>query len=365
MCVDVRAYFERQKEQLGQESRLVKDFSVFDFNYVPEEPLIREECKMLIDEMIRFDLSGVANHQAIIGSRGSGKTLMLKYLQRITPEHSNLDFVYANCRQHNSSFKVLAHLTGMPPRGASLPEVFERFCRIHSRKTVVVLDEIDLLSPKDQRREILYLLSRSEQPFMVILLSNSPQVLKEMDPATRSSLQPMPVHFRNYDAQQIHEILRDRAGRGLKSWDDGQLSEIAALTTRLTNADARVAIKTLQYAVTRTGQDLQKCFEQARRDLVIDLINDLSDGTLMILWAVATATADLAKPIYERFCRYCQSKGEKPFSYMYFYSNLSYLQSVGLVVLISTKIGRSYTNRVMPTFDKAVVEQICKLRFDR
>jgi Cdc6-like AAA superfamily ATPase len=145
------------------------------------------------------------------------------------------------------------------------------------------------MSPKDKRREVLYMLSRSEQPYMVIMLSNSPQVLKQLDAATRSSLQPMPIHFRNYDAEQICRILRDRAQRGLHCWDDARLAEIAALATRMTNADTRVAIKTLHYSVTRPKDDLTACFERARRDIVIDVINDLTDANLTILWAIATS----------------------------------------------------------------------------
>jgi hypothetical protein len=48
---------------------------------------------------------------------------------------------------------------------------------------------------------------------------------------------------------------------------------------------------------------------------------------------------------------------------MYFYSNLSYLQSMGLVALIATKVGRTYANRVMLTFEEPVLEPIYKLRF--
>lgn len=336
---------------------------MFDFSYIPQEPVLREECKLLADEMLRFDLSGIANHHAIIGSRGSGKTLMVRYLQRVMQRHADLDIVYANCRHHNSSFKVLAHWLDMPPRGFSLAELFHRFCQQHQNKTLVILDEIDLMSAKDRRKEILYLLSRSEQPFMVFMLSNSPQVLRELDAATRSSLQPIPLHFKNYDAPQIQEILRDRARQGLHHWGEGMLAEIAALTVRLTNSDARVAIKTLQYAVTRPELDLRACFDQARQDLIIDLVNDLSDATLMILRAVTTAKLDLAKGVYDRYRRYCLEQREQPFSYMHFYSHLSYLQSVGLVVLVSTKTGRAYTNRVLLTFDSKVVDQICKLRF--
>ena len=136
---------------------------------------------------------------------------------------------------------------------------------------------------------------------MVIMLSNSPHVLKELDAATRSSLQPIPLHFRNYNAEQIGQILRDRAQRGLVRWDEGLLSKIAALATRRTNGDARVAIKTLYYAVTQPGEGVENCFERARRDVVVDMILDLSEATLAILWAIRSSGSDFARAIYAHY----------------------------------------------------------------
>lgn len=362
--MDVGAYVRKQKEQLGTETERIKDPSVFDFNYVPDQPYMREEVKELIDALLRFDIIGIPTHQAIVGSRGSGKTLTLKFLRRIIPTQTNLDMAYVNCRHHNTSFKILARLLkDEKTAGFGLSELFDRYLAGHRKKTVVVLDEVDLMSPKDKRREVLYLLSRAEKPYMVIMLSNSPHVLRQLDGATRSSLQPMPVHFKNYNAEQLQEILRDRAKRALRGWDEGHLAEIAALTTRMANADARVAIKTLHYAAMKPGKDVAACFEVARRDLVVDLVNDLSDGNLMILWAVATSPSELVKEIYRRYCRYSHKQREKAFSYVYFYSNLSYLQSVGLLALASTKVDRIYTNRVLLTFDASIVESLARLRF--
>jgi Cdc6-like AAA superfamily ATPase len=349
----------------GEKAQQIKDFGVFDFDHVPDQPLLRKEADQLIDELVNYKVTGIPTHHFIVGSRGSGKTLTLRFLERLFTTEAKLKFHYANCRQHNTSFKILTHLLGLPPRGLALGEVFDMFERQATEGTVVLLDELELMSPKDSGMEILYLLSRSEQPFMVIMLSNSPQVLKELDAATRSSLQPVPVHFRNYNAQQMQEILQHRAERGLHRWDEAVLAEIGALTTKLSNADARLAIKTLQYSVTGRGKDLRACFDRARRDLVVDLINDLADPILSILWAVGTSPIDFAKAIYERYCRFSQGIQEKPFSYFYFYSNLSYLQSVGLVALVSTKQGRTYTNRVILTFDGAVVRESAALRFER
>lgn len=70
--MEIGAYLREQKQHLGRECEQVKDFSVFDFNYIPQEPVLREECRQLIQEMLRFDLSGVPNHIAIIGRRRTG-----------------------------------------------------------------------------------------------------------------------------------------------------------------------------------------------------------------------------------------------------------------------------------------------------
>jgi len=363
--MDIAHYLRSQKKHLGQQAKRVKDFSVFDFDHVPAEPLLREEAKTIVDDILRFDLSRIPTHYAIIGSRGSGKTLTLKYLARVVPEQIGVDIAYVNCRQHNTSFKILAKLLDVRARGTSLVELFDAFSAGCHKPTVVVLDEIDLMSPKDRRREILYLLSRSPKPFMVVMLSNNPHVLKELDAATRSSLQPVPLHFRNYNAEQIRRILQERAERGLRRWDPGQIAEIAAHTTARTNADVRVAIKTLFYSVTKPERALRDCFEDARRDLIVDMVNDVSDATLHILWAIASAESDLAKDIYKRYCRLSQAQAEKPFSYVHFYSNLGYLQSCGLATLLSTKVGRAYTNRILLAFDPAIAREICRLRFDR
>jgi cell division control protein 6 len=324
---------------------------------------MREESKRLIKEMLRFEMSGIATHQAVIGSKGSGKTLTLKYLQKVMAEHTKLNILYVNCREHNTSFKIFAYFLRIEARGASLSELYGRFCKAFSGKTVVLLDEIDLMSPKDKRRDILYFLSRSENPYMVIMLSNNYRILNEIDPSTRSSLQPMPIYFKNYDAGQLQEILLDRAKVGLHSWHEPHLSEIAALSTKRTNSDARVAIKTLFYSITEPSDSIEVCFENARQDIITEMINNLPVPVLMILNAVATSKSDFARDIYKRYSAISVRQNEKPFSYVHYYSHLSYLQSMGLVALISTKVGITYANRVVLTFSESILEPTCKARF--
>ena len=355
-------FLHEEREKTAGQSSQVKDFSVFDFNHIPDEPIMREEGKYLIREMVRFETTGIPTHQAVLGAKGSGKTLTLRYLQRIMNAETHLKIIYANCREHNTSFKIFAHFLDVQPRGASMSELYSRFREKHPGRTVVLLDEVDLMSPKDKRRDILYFLSRSDNPYMVIMLSNNYRVLQELDDSTKSSLQPRTVYFKSYDAQQLQDILQDRARQGLCHWEDATLARIAALTAKRTNSDARVAIKTLFYTMTEMDQGTETCFERARQDIIAEMIDNLSDSLLMILQAIAGSPSDFAKEIYERYCKVCTSHHEKPFSYVHYYANLSYLQSMGLIALISTKVACTYANRVMLTFNGSVLEPIYRLR---
>jgi Cdc6-like AAA superfamily ATPase len=74
-------YLSEQSRRLARSSRHIKDAGVFDFNYIPAEPLMREEAKPIIDACLRYLQTGIPNHLFIFGSRGSGKTLMVKYIR--------------------------------------------------------------------------------------------------------------------------------------------------------------------------------------------------------------------------------------------------------------------------------------------
>ena len=200
---------------------------------------------------------------------------------------------------------------------------------------------------------------------MLILLSNNPKILNELDSSTRSTLQPEILLFKNYDAVQIFKILKQRAHHGLKYCPNNKLRKIAGLTTQNTNSDVRVAIKTLFYNVTEPEKGIFENFERARKDIYIDLINDLNDKNLLILRAIQKSREQFVKDIYNKYLRYSSECHEKAFSYVYFYNNLSYLQSLGLILLISTKVKRAYTNKIALTFNEKILDSVYNMRFER
>ena len=361
--MDIAEYLIAKQRDLKKNADRIQNFKIFDFNYVPETPLMREEVKPLIDSLLRYNQTGIANNSIILGSRGCGKSLSAKYLINVLDEQTMLNFIYVNCRQHNTSFKIIASILGVRPRGVSLDELWQRFELGNESKTVFVLDEIDLMSEKDRHKDILYLISRSKNNYMTILLSNNPKFLNSLDESINSTLQPEIIHFSSYDVVQIQRILTERAKVGLKYVPEGIINQIAAMTVGNTNSDVRVAIKTLYFWALEPEVPLKEHFEKARRDIMLNVVNDLNDKNLLILKAALSQQDGYVKDIYQAYRRISARFNEEPFSYVHFYSNLSYLQSLGLILLISTKINRTYTNRIQLTFDASILGNIWQTRF--
>jgi len=361
--MDIEQYLAKKQHSLARSRKRIRNYRVFDFNYIPSNPLMRQEARPVIDALLRYQQSGIANHTLILGSRGSGKSVLARYLMRVLGSQGPLQFAYVNCRQHNTSFKILAELLGLRARGYSLDELWYLFTQRFIGKVVFILDEIDLISDKDKHKDILYLISRCQQNYMAILLSNNPKFLNALDESTRSSLQPEIIHFRSYKADEVEEILQERAQMGLRDCPDTMLREIAALTVKDTNSDVRVAIKTLYRWALEPQVPLLESFQSARRDILVDVIQDLNDKNLLILKAALMESDGYVKALYQYYCKLSRQTKEEPFSYVHFYGNLSYLQSLGLILLISTKVNRTYTNRIQLTFDPSILETIWQIRF--
>jgi Cdc6-like AAA superfamily ATPase len=124
-----------------------------------------------------------------------------------------------------------------------------------------------------------------------------------------------------------------------------------------------VAIKGLFYVATEPRVTAEQAFDRAGKDVVVDLVRDLNDKSLLILESARRTRSGFVKEIYQCYLRLSEAHGEIPFSYMHFYNNLSYLQSCGLILLVSTKVARAYTNRIRLLFDPAIEAETYHQRF--
>lgn len=356
-------YYKVSRKLLERSRRLMKNPNVFDFNYVPKKVFIREELKAVMDSIVKFDHFKTPFNLFIYGSRGSGKTVLLKYLMNYLRKKIKTPITYVNCRLNNTSYRILSGLMGDKSNsGLGAPELYRKLTKMYER-LVVILDEIDLLSLRDKRNDILYYLSRSERSYMVILLSNNPSFYNKIDMSAKSTLQLEKMHFRNYNAGEVYEILKYRCKEGVNQYSHEDLKKIAALTARESNGDVRIAIKTLQYTVTKKYDRIETNFEKAREDIFLDLLLNQSDQIVLILKAVQLSKQKLVKVVYERYRDLCGKHKENAYSYMHFYNNLSYLQSIGLILLIATKVHRGKSNSIELLFDEGILNQTFSERF--
>ena len=86
MEVNLDRYVRETRQDLQRSQKRVKNSSVFDFNYIPKKVFIRDEAKNILDSIVRFDYLKTPFNLFIYGSRGSGKTVLMKYLMSYLKE---------------------------------------------------------------------------------------------------------------------------------------------------------------------------------------------------------------------------------------------------------------------------------------
>jgi Cdc6-like AAA superfamily ATPase len=199
---------------------------------------------------------------------------------------------------------------------------------------------------------------------MVILLSNSPGFYRRLDESTKSSLQLENIYFKNYDGEEITQILKGRCEEGLITGiDSHDLAKIASLTHHESNGDVRIALKALQYLVTGKHKDTKQNFDNAKKDITIELLANQTDQVILILKAAIESPCKLAKSVYSVYSTNCKENNIKPFTYQHFYNHLGYLQNTGLIMLVSTRQRSGNPNKIETLFDSNILSQIYQYRF--
>jgi len=245
-------------------SSIVKDSTVFDFNYVPKNLVHREDQMRQLESSFRpLVESGRACNAVLMGSVGTGKTVTGKKFCQDMKDYCSgkgmpIDSIYINCRTNNSENAVLLNLIryfdkGYPDRGFSNEEM-ARVLKLHLTKNktplVVTLDEADVLLKKSTV-DIIYQLTRLSDdvnkpaPVSLILISQF-SVYEMMDEASQSSFRRSTmIRFNKYNREELRTIVAQRAEEALfpgKISNDA-LDQIADSAEE--SGDARFAIELL------------------------------------------------------------------------------------------------------------------------
>ena len=250
----------------------------------------------------------------IYGKTGTGKTASAKYVANELQETSDNTDVpckveYINCEQVDTQYRVLARLAqefgrdDVPMTGWPTDRVYDAFFQaVDSRERVVVvmLDEIDKLVEKSGD-DTLYNLSRMNSDLenarvSIIGISNDVQFTELLDPRVRSSLGEEDIVFPPYNANQLRDILEQRAEIAFE--DDVLSNDVIPLCAAFAakeHGDARRALDLLRAAgeaAERSKSDavneehVREAQERIELNRVVEVVRTLPAQSKVVLYSI-------------------------------------------------------------------------------
>lgn len=360
------------------ESRIFKNREKLLPDYVPEELPHRDEQILTLAKVLAPALTGSRPSNVFIyGLTGTGKTAVTKYVLRRMHEKARgkVEPVYINCRQNNTSYRVLAELAKhvgvkVPFTGLALGEVMKRLVQGLERQkgvVIVVLDEVDNLV-KRNGDDVLYFLTRVNEQLTntkvsVIGITNDLKFTEFLDARVKSSLGEEELVFPPYNAIQLEDILRRRAREALREGavDDEVLKKVAAIAARQ-NGDCRLALDILLKAADiadREGSDkvtlahVDKARNEIEKNLAVDVIKTMPLHVKLVLAAIYLLSRDggakmmTTGQVYDKYKELAARIGMEPVTSRRISDIINELDMVGIVNARVVSLGRYGRTKVV------------------
>lgn len=311
-------------------------------SYIPDVLPHREEQIDQLASVLVTALEGQRPSNILLfGKTGTGKTATIKYvgkeLERANSEEGNVHFIYMNCEVVDTQYGILQNLGNLfindfeeriPFTGWSTERVYHILrdkIDETNRIIIIVLDEIDKLVSKSGD-DVLYHLCRINDDLKnarvsVIGISNDLKFTEFLDPRVRSSLSEERMVFPPYNAEQLRDILGQRASL---AFDENLLEPsvipLCAALAAQEHGDARRALDLLRVAAELaerhhlslvTESEVVKAKNKIELDCVTEAVRTLPlQSKLVLMGVVLNEEKGNAKlttgDLYETYKELCQ-----------------------------------------------------------
>ncbi len=301
---------------------IFKSRDVLRPTYTPKELPHREEQIQDLASVLAPALHGETPSNVLIyGKTGTGKTAVAKYVGKELEEAgagSTCSVIYLNCEVVDTQYRVLAHLArhfdkDIPMTGWPTDQVYSEFRNALDEKkrvVVIMLDEVDKLVRKGD--DVLYNLSRINSDLVqtrvsLIGISNDLKFTEFLDPRVKSSLGEDEIIFPPYNAEQIQDILEQRAEMAFMPGvlADDVIPLCAAFAAR-EHGDARRALDLLRIAgeiAERsrsnmiTEEHVRAARDKIEQDRVEAVVKTLPTQSKLVLYSIVLLEEQAARNI--------------------------------------------------------------------
>jgi cell division control protein 6 len=222
--------------------------------YLPRLPPGREERLKQIRTHLSAAVTGrQPDHLWIYGPAGSGKTAYVTaVLKEMEQNAGRFRWIALNCWLDHTLYLLADRMSrewrvldGHGMTAVSKLRAIRKFTA--DRPTIIVLDELDKLAPKE-RNKVLYSLADLGKVGLVCI-SSSLDSAWELEERILSRLSPKAIPFEAYSVPELASTLRQRLGS--VPCEEGSIERIA----QLANGDMRVALRLLKSAVHAAERD--------------------------------------------------------------------------------------------------------------
>ncbi|MFW6142214.1 MAG: ORC1-type DNA replication protein [Candidatus Saliniplasma sp.] len=359
-------------------------------SYIPEDLPHREKyINDLASIMVTALRGNRPSNVLIFGKTGTGKTAVVRYLEReinrLKKEsaESNLEgefnsenidrveYAYINCEVVDTHYGVMKNIGNkfvekwseqIPFTGWPMEKVYESLKeRIDEkpRVVVIILDELDKLVSKSGD-SVLYHLSKinselKNSKVSLIGISNNLKFTEFLDPRVRSRLGEEKLIFPPYNADQLKDILSNRAKKAFES--NIISNEVISLCSALAaqeHGDARRALDLLRVSTeiaerescnTIDTNHVYKAKNKIEQDCVREAVNTLPTHSKLVLYSILLSEKSghdkmTTGEVYAGYKELCIRSGMDPLTQRRITDLISELDMLGLINARVKSFGR-------------------------
>jgi len=375
------------KNYLDIKSIFRKDRDVLRPSYIPEKLLHRDGQ---IDQIASILASALRGDQPsnilIFGKTGTGKTATAKYLGKEIKKATDtlpgplkeVSYIYINCEVVDTQYGVLQNIGNrfidefderIPPTGWATERVYETLRKkidLSPKVVVIVLDEIDRFVYKSGDDTLYHLTKINDDlnnaKLSLIGISNDLKFTELLDPRVRSRLSDEKIVFPPYDADELKDILRQRASIAFEDEviQEGVIGLCAAVEAH-EHGDARRALDLLRVAAELTERSKEeyitenhviKAKNKIELDCVIEAVRTLPIQSKLVLMSILIGEENgndkqMTGDVYDTYKKLARKTSKGILTQRRVADLISELDMMGLVTARVKSFGRGGRTKVI------------------